>query len=160
MEILLNSKRFGQVVLIIDDIDADLLKKCGASIHKSSTSLYARCTRGIYNGKMLHNVLMNPKKGQQVDHINHNTLDNRRQNLRLCSVKQNCMNRRKRKNCTSKFKGVYKKVEVVKNKEYVYYQARLTVNGKDTSIGYFKSEIDAAKAYDAVCKKEHGEFAV
>src|SRR5690606_34002242 len=54
----------------------------------------------------MHSFIMNMKKGEILDHINHNTLDNRKSNLRPCKNKENIMNMRSRGG-TSNFKGVY-----------------------------------------------------
>ena len=62
------------------------------------------------NGKRvrtpMHRMIVGAKPGQIVDHINHNTLDNRRTNLRACTYQQNNMNARKRQGTSSKYKGV------------------------------------------------------
>lgn len=101
----------------------------------------------------LHRYLMKAPKGKVVDHINHDTLDNRRSNLRLCSKSQNAMNTKKINNCTSIFKGVYYNSRVSK------YISRIKKNGKDISLGYFDDEISAGKAYDLRAVELFGEFA-
>ena len=60
------------------------------------------------NSKLIymHRQILNTPKGLESDHINRNKLDNRKENLRVATRSQNNMNRKKRINCTSKYKGV------------------------------------------------------
>lgn len=107
----------------------------------------------------LHRFLMNPSDSQEVDHINRNRTDNRRCNLRLCTGNQNRANVPKpsfikKRSATrySKFKGVAKK--------HRRWTARAVLDGKKIWLGSFKTEMEAAAAYDAFSKKTYGEFAV
>ena len=90
-----------------------------------------------------------------VDHINRDRKDNRACNLREVSLTENNRNRTPNRNSTSKFLGVsfYKKH---KNKVWV---ASISIKGKTRQIGRFETQEAAAAAYNAVAKKEFGEFA-
>jgi len=102
----------------------------------------------------MHRELIEVADGLRVDHINHNGMDNRRTNLRAVTHSQNMCHRRKCSDAkTSKYKGVHRKK---KNRKWV---ARITFEKKEIHLGYFKNEIDAAKAYDRAARKYHGEFA-
>lgn len=85
----------------------------------------------------------------EVDHINGNRLDNRRENLRICTHAKNMVNRGVYKNNTSKFKGV--------SKHKGENKWRAIVAGKQ--IGQFDTDIEAARAYNAKMIELHGEFA-
>lgn len=101
----------------------------------------------------LHRHLMNAKKGEFVDHINHIPFDNRKSNLRICSKRENTKNQKKAKNNTSGYKGVSL------SKPRLLWMAQIYSDGKHYHIGFFKKKLDAAKAYDAMAVKLHGKFA-
>jgi hypothetical protein len=89
----------------------------------------------------------------KVDHENHDTLDNRRNNLRSATQTQNLCNRGKQINNTSGYKGV--SWSKMKNK----YRATITVNKVTKNIGYADTAEEAAKLYAEEAEKLHGEFA-
>lgn len=98
--------------------------------------------------------IMNAPEGIQVDHINGDSLDNRKSNLRLCSHRENHYGARVRKpNFSSKFRGVY-----WTNRDKAW-RARIMYNWKNIHIGSFVSEIEAAIARDFFSHMLHGEFA-
>ena len=103
----------------------------------------------------MHRLIMNAPKHLFVDHINRNSLDNRRANLRLATHAQNCQNRTPstRTGKTSKYKGVYWLRD--RNK----WRSCIRANNKYILLGQFNSEVEAAKAYDAAARKYHGSFA-
>ncbi len=89
-----------------------------------------------------------------VDHINGDTLDNRKENLRVCTPEQNQFNRKKQKgNYTSIYKGV------IWNKINLNWNARISCKGKRIHLGVFDNEKGAAKAYNEAAIKYFGEFA-
>jgi hypothetical protein len=87
----------------------------------------------------------------ETDHINGNSLDNRRENLRLVTHNQNLMNKKKYKNNTSGFKGVYR----CRDK----WRAAISIGGKRTHIGSFSKIEDAVKTYNKMAVKVFGEYA-
>jgi len=97
----------------------------------------------------LHQVIaMNPPK-TVVDHINHNTLDNRRENLRIVSIAKNCQNRKsaQRNNRTSGYRNVYR------NRHGNWY-VRLQCNGKTIHVGTFK-DIEAANQAAILARQKY-----
>lgn len=118
-----------------------------------TTRVYAYRQADGSSFRMHRQVLGFPSRALDVDHINGDTLDNRRVNLRACSRSQNNMNARKRPNTTSRFKGV---CWLSRDRRWV---AQIAVGGKQTKIGYFKTEVEAARAYNAAAAANFGEFA-
>ena len=96
--------------------------------------------------RQLHHFLMNCPEDLIVDHINHNTLDNRKSNLRVCTAQENSWNR-------SNVSGVYKR----KNEET--WLAYIEVNGGRIHLGYFKTKEEAIEARRQAEIEYFGEFA-
>lgn len=102
--------------------------------------------------KTLHkNLLGKQQKGYVIDHINRNKLDNRLENLRVITAKENSYNRTKNKNSNNLYKGVTKRG----NK----YVASITKDGIKKEISDIETEEDAAKIYDMMAEELFGEFA-
>lgn len=102
----------------------------------------------------MHRLIMDAKDGQKVDHINRNTLDNRKSNLRFVTQSQNMMNAVIRKTNTSGFKGV---CFVSREGKWL---ATIWKDGKQKWLGYFKDKKDAAQAYNKAALELHGQYAL
>jgi hypothetical protein len=97
----------------------------------------------------MHRVILNPTTGLFCDHIDRNGLNNQRDNLPICTIAQNNMN--KRSVGKSKYLGVHR----WKNR----FVAQICMDGKQYRLGFFKTEKEAAIAYDKVARNHHREFA-
>ncbi len=96
---------------------------------------------------------LEPGDKRQVDHVNHITLDNRQDNLRICSPQENAMNRGLRSNTSSKYKGVSWSKQMKK------WLVHITIDKKVKHLGYFHNEIFAAGIYDRAAEEHFGNFA-
>jgi len=106
------------------------------------------------NGKRatvkLHRAIMNAQKGQIVDHIDNNTLNNQRSNLRLCTTSQNNMNRGMQTTNTTGYKGVFRN-----GKGFI---AKICLNGKVIHLGTRPTAEEAHELYKEGSKQHHGDF--
>lgn len=109
-------------------------------------------TTGKFISIRMHRLLLNCPKGMEVDHINGNTLDNRKSNLRVTTRGENAKNRKVQRNKTG-YKGVFI------NNRGQGYSARIQVDGKRINIGTYKDPLDAAKAYDNAALLYHKQYA-
>lgn len=100
----------------------------------------------------MHRILAGATDEREVDHINGNTLDNRKVNLRLVTSQQNKMNQSVRRS-KSGFKGVY--FDASRNK----WRAKINLSGKQIHLGQYVTKEEAAKAYDKGALEYFGEYA-
>jgi len=141
---------------IVDAEDYEWLSNYKWCASRKKRVFYARRNeRRTRRQIIMHRFILNAPKGLFVDHINHNGLDNRRSNLRLCTRTENNRNRRPnvQPNQSSKYKGVSF------DKKRNLFRAFIYRNKKQYYLGSFKNETDAAKAYDKKAKELFGEFA-
>lgn len=100
----------------------------------------------------MHRLVMNFPRGEVIDHISGDKHDNRKQNLRICSIKENARNSKVQQRNRTGIKGVT-------FTHYNTYQAQIQVDGKLKYLGTFKTAEEAAKVYNEAALKYFGEFA-
>lgn len=142
---------------IVDEIDADLSawkwRANGIETHRYAVRLDNITKENV----IMHRVIMsrilgrNLEKREFVDHIDGNTLNNVRANLRLADYSENGRNRKRQSNNKSGFKGVYKADKK--------WRASIRLHGKQIHLGGFDTPEEAYEAYKAAAVKYHGEFA-
>jgi hypothetical protein len=153
----------------LDEVDIDIIDNNWAALGNGRGKFYA--VRSSKTGEsshrkhiLLHRVILERKLGRQidtwdmVDHINGNTLDNRRENLRLADHVANAANSEKithrgGKRTTSRFKGVRLRNDTKK------WEAYITYHQKRINLGCYATELEAARAYDGAAKTFFGDFA-
>lgn len=115
MECVLPTKKYGDLTFYIDDEDDYILDgKIYVTRAKTKNHFYFY----LMNDKRqyIHRIIMNAPKGLVVDHINHNTLDNRKSNLRICTSTENHRNNYKAYTDTKKLSSTQIK-EILFSKE-------------------------------------------
>ena len=143
MRIKITGIRFG--TLICDKNDLELYYQYNWFIYHEHR-LISTSTPSV----KFHRLVMNAPKGMEVDHINHNKLDNRKANLRIVTKGENGQNQPKRKNSTSIYYGIIKIGEK--------YQCTVNYLHTHIHIGIFDNELEAAVAYDMFLLKNKYEF--
>jgi hypothetical protein len=129
------------------------IKECGKYRVKRYFDLPKLNGKRREKKKYLSREIMCAPIGMDVDHINHNTLDNTRKNLRVCTHSQNVRNSSIRKDNTTGYKGVYF------CKMTSRYLAYINISFHRIRLGYFTTAIDAEIAYNNAAEKYHGEYA-
>lgn len=155
MEFEIVSPKHGKFVVYYDEADHELVNRHIWGVRCQNGKVYARTNdykKGVSNYIDMHRLMLGfPKSG--IDHIDGNGLNNTRNNLRVSTQAQNTRNQRIKKTNTSGYKGV----SFCKKKKK--YSCHITLNYKHIFGGYFKNPIEAAKKYNFLAIKYHGEFA-
>jgi hypothetical protein len=142
---------------IIDEEDFELVNQYSWCLSGTGYAI-----RGIYypetkktSSIRMHRFILSAPKRMEVDHINGNRLDNRKENLRLCYNKENNRNKKKNRNNTSGFKGVTERKTV----GGVRWLAQICNDNQAIFLGSFSSKLEAAEAHDKAAKELFGDFA-
>ena len=138
-------------VTLVDLEDAHLLQSYLWSSRGAEGYAHRNSREGGKNRDWyLHRQILSPPEGYQVDHKNRNPADNRKRNLRLCTVKENQANRKQLRSKATSRRGV----EAIGKR----FRARITVDGRVRHLGMFTTADEAAAAYAAEANKAFGEF--
>ena len=166
LTLIIESPKYGTFEVLYDAEDEDKINKYKWKLRrdKSKFYIYAHIPHPdggrFKNGRQrqtalqLHRYINNTPKGMDTDHINGNTMDNRKQNLRTCTRAENSRNRNIAKNNTSG----YKWVTLYKTKKRPW-RAQINFENKSYYLGCFKDKEEAARAYDKKAIELHGEYA-
>ena len=161
------SKKHGTFVVLVDDEDDHLMLSLKWAIHlrkdgsvKQAASWENAGSRKDKTKKLvtrqLHRMIMNPPKDMVVDHKNGQTLDNRKENLRVCTQRQNSLNHRVSRSKSSNLPcGV---TISVKNGRSCFVARISRDDGERLYLGRFKSRDEAIAARSAAEKVMYGEF--
>lgn len=149
MEIVIKNHK-----VLVDDEDVGRVLQHSWYLEKSNYHSYFRSR---INGKLirLHRFIINPKPDEQVDHINGNTFDNRKSNLRVCTARQNSRNMKKHVDNHSGFKGVYFRPKQPKKPWAVYIKTEISTK----YLGSYPTKEQAAEAYNKAAIELYGEYA-
>lgn len=139
---------------LVDDEDFERLNqfKWFAARNNDKNIFYAGRTINKKNVGMHRFILNVTNKKIKVDHINHNTLDNRKSNLRICTNAENCRNKK-----PTKGRLLPKGVTFIKKNKY---KAQICKDGIRYNIGSFWNIKQAALAYNVKAKELFGEYAL
>jgi|SRR4030095_7955285 hypothetical protein len=138
---------------VVDDEDYDRLVKYRwrASDCRPNGVVYAIATIAR-KSVFMHRLILGANPGQYVDHINFDGLDNRRENLRLCTPAQSAQHKRMMVTNSSGYRGVNF------NKEHKKYAAEIWVESRRVFLGYFDTAEEASVAYRKAAVVLHKEF--
>lgn len=140
----------------VDPEDFDIINKYKWQALVSRGEVRARrniCKGGKMFGILMHRQILNAPEEKKVDHINGDTLDNRKSNLRLCTQGENQMNSQGKRASRTGFKCVYQcpngkyYVKIGKERKCIYGGTHSTLE-------------EALANYNALVKEHHGAFAV
>lgn len=135
-------------ITLVDDKVYELIMQNKWYMSSSGYAVRQEKRKNIY----MHRVILKAPEGLCVDHRNGDKLDNRKGNIRICTIKQNNSNRVKTPTVTSpRFKGAR-----IKKGRWISF---ITINGNHKHLGNYSSEEEAAYKYNLAAKKYFGEFA-
>ena len=142
---------------LVDDEDFEYLSQWKWNLERGGRSqvlFYAKRKgrKGEVSAVKMHRVIMKAGADQQVDHIDHDGLNNQKSNMRLCTIKENCMNRRTLKKTASGLRGVTRTGKK--------WMAQIRINRKLKYLGTYSTKEEAAIVYDAAAIAVFGEFSI
>ncbi len=140
---------------LVDIDDYEYLTRYTWGVKINGSKVYVKSYHKAIKHKLMHRLIMKAPSHLHVDHKYHDSLDNRKSNLRLCTLAQNCMNSAKRISKYSKYKGV----GLVSRKNGIKWVVKIKEKGKTIHVGTYETEIEAALGYNLAAFRLYGEFA-
>ena len=142
-------------IAIVDDWNYERLSNYTwlISTNGSKSTYYAIHQISRNNCIWMHHLILPPPPGFEIDHRDGNGWNNQQDNLRICTHSQNLMNQKPQLETSSIYKGV------IWDKQTNKWRARIVLNRRNTHLGRFKSEKEAALAYNCAALQHFGEFA-
>jgi len=147
-------------VALVDDEDFDRVSALTWSAHLENKEYYYAVHSINCEGKKkqirMHRFILNVSNPKiYVDHVNGDTLDNRKENLRLASNSENSRNLTRQRTNISGYRGVFKAPDSYKTRPW---KAGIKYNNKNKHLGYFATPEEAARVFDKAAKELFGEF--
>jgi HNH endonuclease len=141
-------------VALVDDEDFEYLNQWKWHAYLRKETWYAMRTgpRPVQSQIYMHRVITDAPKGTDVDHWDHNGLNNQRENLRVCTHSENMANMGAAKRNLTGYKGVT-------TTKHGRFAAKITIKLKCIYLGTFTAAEEAARAYDDAARKFFGKFA-
>lgn len=139
---------------IVDDEDFEYLSQYRWFLQSTKELYVQRHNNEKKRGKIyMHREILRCLPGVMIDHINGNSLDNRKCNLRAATNSQNMANQPKQKRNLCRFKGI------CVDKKNGGWRAQISINGETKNLGHFLDDESAARAYNDAARKQFGEYA-
>ena len=154
-ELLISGSKHGDFKVLFDLEDYGFISSQKWMINKSKGSkTYYNFYVMNHDRKLLHRLLMDSPNRMIIDHINGDSMDNRKENLRICTIRDNSKNNKMHKHNKSGHKGVFWYYYNNVNKWKVY----ICVNNERMNLGYYDTYEEACKVREDAEKKYFGEF--
>ena len=143
-------------ITLVDDEDYIYLNQWKWCVQKNRHTYYViRSQRfPIRKTIRMHRLILKVKKGEMIDHKDRNGLNNQKNNLRYCTNSEN------QRNKINIGKSKYRGVSIRNDRGHKRITARITIKGKNHFIGNYKTEEEAALAFNRAAKIYYGDFAL
>lgn len=155
VELCITGSKQGDFKTYFDIEDYEMIKQYKWLVNKfRGSKTYSNYYIVNKHGNFLHRIIINAPKGKVVDHIDGDSMNNRKANLRICTIRDNSKNNKIHKDNKSGHKGVLWYYYNNVNK----WMAYICVNNIRMNLGYYDTYEDACKIREKAEEKYFGEF--